>query len=216
MTFNTRSDSALPVSLFPDNRGSRRSQRRVNTARWEASECSERCTVSRCRRVDGSGTDGFFCFSSSKKLRQSSSVASRSSPKSGSETAGAFLDAAGLVCSSSTHQDADFRSACVVGMDSSLSSSARRFSGTYGSVVGEEDDRIGLNRRTLLSVDIFPSGNRNRTQHLLGRTTERRCRRSTTSKQIDPATRHPVRERAPPGPPFSHHAQKEGTSGARR
>jgi hypothetical protein len=145
ITFNTRSDSALPASLFPDSRGSKRSQRRVNTARWEASECSERCTVSRCKRVDGSDPDGFFCFSSSKNLRQSSSVASRSSSESGSETVGAFLDAAGLVCSSSTHQDADFRSDCVVGMDSSRSRIARRFSGTCGSAVGEEDDRTGLN-----------------------------------------------------------------------
>ena len=217
MTFNTRSESALPVSLFPDSRGSRRSQRRVNTARWEASECSERCTVSRCRRVDGSNTDGFFCFSSSKKLRQSSSVASRSSSESGSETTGAFLDAAGLVCNSSTHQDADFKSDCVVGIDSNLSSIARRFSGTCGSVVDEEDDRTGLNRGTLLTVDRFPSGNKSRTQRLLGRTIERRCRRSTTSKQIDPVIRHPVHERGPPVPPaFSHRAQKEGTSGARR
>ena len=149
MTFNTRSDSALPVSSFPESRGSRRNQRRVKTARWEASECSDRCTESRCRRVDGSDADGFFCFSSSKKLRQSSSVvASRSSSESGSEpVGGAFLDPAGLVCSSSTHQDADFRSDCVAGKDSSLSRSARRFSGTCGSVA---EDRTGLNWRTSL------------------------------------------------------------------
>ncbi len=144
MTFSTRSDRALPASLFPDSWGSTRSQRRVKTARWEASECSDPCTVSRCRRVDGSCPDCFFCFSSSKNLRQSSSVASRSSSESGSEPVGAFLDPAGLVCSSFTHQDWDFRSDCVTGMDSSLSRTARRFSGTCGSVVDEEDDRTGL------------------------------------------------------------------------
>ena len=182
MTFNTRSDSALPASSFPDKRGSRRSQRRVKTARWEASECSDPCTVSRRRRVDGSDPADFFCFSSSKKLRQSSSVvASRPSSESGSVPVGggAFLEPAGLVCSSSTHQDADFRSDCVAGTDSSLSRSARRFSGTCRSVV----DRIGLKIGNSVKVWIdFLREIENRTLRLSGRTTGRRRRRSATSK----------------------------------
>ena len=208
MTFNTRSDSALPALLFPDSRGSRRSQRRVNTARWEASECNDRCTVSRRRRVDGSDPDGFFCFSSSKKLRQSSSVASRSLSESDSKPVDAFLGAAGLVCISFTHQDADFRSDCVVGRESSRSRSARRFAGTCGSVV---DDRTGLKWETLLSEDSFPSGNSNHTLRLSKRTTGRQCTRLAISKQIDPAIRHRVHERAPSElPAFFYHAQKRG------
>ena len=151
--FSARSDRLPPVRSSPESRGSNRSQRRVNTARWEAKECSDWCTVIWCRRIDGSD-DVFSCSaSSSKNLRQSSSVGSDSlsAPESsGSDGAfEAFFGLAGLVCNSSAHHT--FKSVCATGKDSNLSRRERRFSGTRGFDFGEEADNIGLSRDLLIA-----------------------------------------------------------------
>lgn len=151
--FSARVASALllSVALLPpaDSRGRRESHARVNTARCDARECRDWCTVSLCRRTEDLALPSSVgAGSSSKNLRQSSVFSASSSPffsgSSSSEESplvdfDAFWAFGGFAPSSATHHS--FSSDLSVGkvvrrsrMDSRLTATLG-FSLSFSSVL---------------------------------------------------------------------------------
>ena len=166
MRLSALAANAFVFSAFPltDSRGSKLSQARVNTARWDDNECNDWCIVILCSRtpLDFAFPSPAVAGSSSKNFRQSSFSPSfswspfSSSSDDDSASAVAFFDFLGLggfEPSSVTHQA--LSSLCSVGKVERRSRIESKFSAILGySSPGWLFSRVLINTRSLEKMSL--------------------------------------------------------------